>query len=337
MTLQTLSWVAQCVNGIVAPEHHHAVFSQFLPLTHAGVSDLSFCAGGMRYREQLKATQALAVLVHARDQAICPAIAIIVSDVHKAYAIMTQHLTPDHAVHPYIHPTATLDPTATIAKSAFIGPYCMIGKHAIIGEKVCLKSHVTIGDYVNIGDASVLHPQVTLYPHSVLGQRVILHAGVVLGADGFGWTHQDFPVQKIHHLGYVIIGDDVEIGANSCVDRGVLMATTLGDRVKVDNLVHIGHNTSIGPDTLIAGCATIAGSVQIGARCKLGGRCLVNGHLNIPDDTTLIGGTTVGKTIVTAGVYASGMLAEPLHQWKRNVLSWPRLSDMVKRWRVYSS
>jgi UDP-3-O-[3-hydroxymyristoyl] glucosamine N-acyltransferase len=217
-----------------------------------------------------------------------------------------------------IHPSAVIHPTATIAENVHIAENVTVKAHAAIGKGSRIGAGCVISDNVHIGEHCLLHPNVTLYANVTTGHRVILHSGCVIGSDGFGYAPGPRGAMKIHHLGSVKLGDDVEIGANTCIDRGTLGNTTIGDRTKIDNLCQIGHNVQIGTDCIIAGRAGISGSVTIGSRVTMGGSCVTVDHITIGDDVTLAGGTGVSKNI-PAGETWGGSPAVPVKKWIRGL------------------
>ncbi len=216
---------------------------------------------------------------------------IEVDDADVALTKVLTALSPDEpAKAPGIHPSAVIGPGAKIDAGAFIGPFCSIGAGASVGKGSVLISHVSLGDHVSIGSNTTLHPQVTIYSRSRVGNSVILHAGVSIGADGFGYRPD--PAQglvKLPHKGIVEIHDHVEIGAGSCVDRARFGATVIGMGTKIDNLVQIGHNCRVGKFTVICGCTGIAGSVTIGDGVQIGGNCGIGDNLTIGNGAKIAG------------------------------------------------
>jgi len=237
-----------------------------------------------------------------------------------------------------IHPTAIVDPTAIIAPSALIGPHAVIGARCSIGAMTQVGAGCVLGDDVSIGASSVLYPRVTIYYGVKVGDRAILHSGVVLGADGFGFAPDPSLSKgawgKIPQLGVVLVGHDVEIGANTTIDRGALDNTVIGDGVKIDNQVMIGHNCQIGAHTAIAACAGIAGSTIIGSRCTIGGKAGISGHLLIGDDVHISGGTDVIANIEQPGRYTGVYPFAEHKEWQRNAAVITQLSSLRKRLRL---
>ena len=235
-----------------------------------------------------------------------------------------------------IHPTAVISPFASISSSCNIGPYCNIEAGAIVGEGVSLGAHVNIGKNAQIGANSVLSPMVSVYHDCSIGERVIIHSGAVIGADGFGFA-PDFNSSggewvKIPQIGRVQIGNDVEIGANTTIDRGALDDTIIGDGCKIDNQVQIAHNVRVGPLTVIAGCAAIAGSTVVGKLCIIGGSANLAGHLNIADRTTVSGGTSITRSITEPGQHFTSVFPFTTHlEWEKNAAIVRSLDKLRKR------
>jgi len=237
-----------------------------------------------------------------------------------------------------IHPSAIVDPTASISPSAFIGPHAVIGARCRIGAMTQIGAGCVLGDDVDIGASSVLYPRVTIYYGVKVGDRAIIHSGVVLGADGFGFAPDPSLSKgawgKIPQLGVVLVGHDVEIGANTTIDRGALDNTVVGDGVKIDNQVMIGHNCQIGAHTAIAACVGIAGSTIIGSRCTIGGMAGISGHLLIGDDVHISGGTGVIASIEQPGRYTGVYPFAEHKEWQRNAAVITQLSGLRKRLRA---
>ncbi len=277
------------------------------------------------YIRFLPLTGAGAVILGAAVAGDCPVAALVVRDPRIAYARAAALLYPEPAPVAGIDPTASVSPRATVAASAGIGPHVVVGDDAVIGEGVDIGAGSYIGPSARVGDYTRLHAHVTLQAGVHVGKRCILHPGAVIGADGFGYVREAARWVKVPQVGSVQVGDDVEIGANTTVDRGALRDTVIEDGVKIDNLVQIAHNCRIGAHTAIAACVGISGSVTVGRRCMLGGGVGIAGHLEICDDCVITGFTMVTKSIHEPGSYSSGWAARPSGAWRREVAALRRL------------
>jgi UDP-3-O-[3-hydroxymyristoyl] glucosamine N-acyltransferase len=295
-------------------------------LSHAESGSLSFLANS-RYRRQLETTKATAVLVGAEDAAHCPVAALIHSNPYLAYARIAALMHPEPSPASGVHPSAVVSSRARIAASASIGPLAVIEDGAEIGERVLLGPGCIVQRGARIGADSVLVSRVNLYPGVTLGQRCILHAGAVVGADGFGFAQNAGTWVKVPQVGSVRIGDDVEIGANTTIDRGAIDDTVVEDGVKLDNQIQVGHNVVIGAHTAIAACTGISGSTVLGQRCMIGGMVGFAGHLTIADDVVVTGCSLVSASIKKPGSYSSGMPTVETRLWRRMVAHLRRLDS----------
>jgi UDP-3-O-[3-hydroxymyristoyl] glucosamine N-acyltransferase len=295
-------------------------------LSRAGSGSLSFLANS-RYRKQLETTRATAVLLTAEDAAHCPVAALIDPNPYLAYARIAALIHPSIAATPGVHPSAVVASGARIAASAAIGPLAVIEADAEIGERVSVGPGCIVQRGASIGADSSLLSRVNLYPGVTLGRRCILHAGAVIGADGFGFAPNDGTWVKVPQVGSVRIGDDVEIGANTTIDRGAIDDTVVEDGVKLDNQIQVGHNVIIGAHTAIAACTGISGSTVIGQRCMIGGMVGFAGHLSIADDVVVTGCSLVSASIKKSGSYSSGMPTVETKLWRRMVAHLRRLDS----------
>jgi UDP-3-O-[3-hydroxymyristoyl] glucosamine N-acyltransferase len=293
-------------------------------LSRADSGALSFLANS-RYRRQLESTRATAVLVAPADEAHCPVAALIDPNPYLAYARIATLLHPDLEAPAGIHPTAVVAGGARIAASASIGPLSVIEDDAEIGERVLVGPGCIVQRGARVGADSKLLSRVSLYAGVTLGQRCVLHAGAVVGADGFGFALNAGAWVKVPQVGSVQVGDDVEIGANTTIDRGAIDDTVVANGVKLDNQIQVGHNVIIGAHTAIAGCTGISGSTVIGQRCMIGGMVGFAGHLTIADDVVVTGCSLVSASIKQAGSYSSGMPAVETRLWRRMVAHLRRL------------
>lgn len=286
----------------------------------------------VRYRKYLTETQASAVILAAANLTECQTNALILNNPYLGYAKVAALFERKPMSNHGIHPTAVIGEGCQVHPTASIGPLCSIGAGVSIAENATIGAGCVIGDRSCIGAHTRLWPRVTIYHDVQIGQQVIIHSGAVIGSDGFGFAQDKGIWQKVPQLGTVIIGNDVEIGANTTIDRGALENTVLHDGVKIDNLVQIGHNVSIGAHTAIAGCVGVAGSTKIGRHCAIGGAANVGGHISIADGVMLTGGTTTTQSIAEPGVYSSGtVLAQPAFAWKKTLIHLQQLDNLVHR------
>ena len=299
-------------------------------LANADSESLSFFAN-KAYREQFRNTNAAAVLVHPDDANDCPVNALLADDPYLAYARIAGilHPYPDLAVG--IHQSAVVAVSACVPDSAQVSANVVIDDDCVIGERVFIGPGVVIGPRCEIGDGSRLLANATLVQDVQMGARCIVHPGAVIGADGFGNAKSGAAWVKVPQLGGVRIGDDVEIGANTTVDRGAIDDTVIGNGVRLDNQIQIGHNVEIGEHTAMAAFAAVAGSTKIGKRCMFGGRSGMAGHLNIGDDVFIGGATMVSKDIREPGYYLASFPAEKDRDWKRQVARFRRLDKLAQR------
>jgi UDP-3-O-[3-hydroxymyristoyl] glucosamine N-acyltransferase len=295
-------------------------------LLHADDGALSFLANP-RYRRQMQSTRATAVLVAAEHAEACPVAALIDPNPYLAYARIAELLHPQEPPAAGIHPSAVVARSARVAASATVGPLTVLEDDVEIGERVFLGPACVVQRGAWIGADSRLMTRVNVCAAVRIGQRCIVHAGAVIGADGFGFAPDAGTWVKVPQVGSVQIGDDVEIGANTTIDRGAIDDTVLENGVKLDNQIQVGHNVTIGAHTAIAGCVGISGSTTIGRRCMIGGAVGIAGHLTIADDVVVTGYSLVSASIRQAGSYSSGMPAVETRKWRRMVAHLRRLDD----------
>jgi UDP-3-O-[3-hydroxymyristoyl] glucosamine N-acyltransferase len=303
---------------------------QVAPLETAGPGDLSFLTN-RKYQKLLSTTRAAAVLL-AQDSADATQMPrIVCKNPYASYARIAALINPEVRPAAGIHAKAVIDAQASVAPSASVGPCAVIEKGAQIGDGAVIGANCFVGQGARIGAHSRLHPNATVYHDCVIGERVILHSGVVIGADGFGMAMDEGRWLKIPQIGRVVIGDDVEVGASTTIDRGALDDTVIEEGVKLDNQIQIGHNCHIGAHTAIAGCTGIAGSTRIGKYCMLGGNAMISGHLTIADRVVVSGGTLVAKSITEAGTYTAVFPMQPHAQWLRNAAMVRHLHELMER------
>jgi UDP-3-O-[3-hydroxymyristoyl] glucosamine N-acyltransferase len=302
-------------------------------LETAGASQIAFVVNP-RYVPALRRTSAGAVLLHERLLAHYSGPALVVDNPHACFARIAAWLHPEPAPHPGIHPSAIVDTRARIAPTASVGPHCVIEAEVVIGDAVVVGAGCYIGRASSVGATTRLMPRVSIAHECTIGAECIIHYGAVIGSDGFGYAQEDGRWLKVPQLGRVRIGDRVEIGANTTVDRGALHDTVIADGVKLDNLIQIAHNVEIGADTAIAACVGIAGSARVGRRCMIGGQVGIAGHIEIADDVQVLGKSLVAGSIREPGVYSASIKAERVESWRRNAARLNQLDDMARRLRA---
>jgi UDP-3-O-[3-hydroxymyristoyl] glucosamine N-acyltransferase len=258
-----------------------------------------------------------------------------VDDPYHAFALVTQLWRQRHSPQSpaRIHPSAFIDSTATLAAGVSVGAFACIGEGAVIGAGARIAEHCVIGRHAQVGADSRLSAHVTVADGCRIGARCIVHPGAVIGADGFGFALHQGQWIKIEQLGGVLIGDDVEIGANTCIDRGALQDTVLEDGVKLDNLVQIGHNVRVGKHTAMAGCAGVAGSATIGAHCTVGGGAIVLGHLSLADHVHVSAASVVTRSILKPGNYTGLFPIDDNAVWEKNAATLKQLHTLRERLR----
>lgn len=304
--------------------------SQIATLETAQPSQISFLTNS-KYRAQLAGTQAGAVILAEADAGATDLPRIVSDNPYAYFAKVSAMLNPLPEAKPGVHPGAVIgagariDATASIAATAVIGEGATIGAHSVIGEGCCVGANVFIGSHAR------LYPRVVIYHDCVLGDNLIAHSGAVIGADGFGIAMDEGRWIKIQQIGRVVIGNDVEIGANTTIDRGALDDTVIEDGVKLDNQIQIGHNVRIGAHTAIAGCVGIAGSTTIGSYCRIGGGAGIAGHLQIADHVEIAAFTLISKSIREAGSYTGIFPFAKTADWRKNAVHLRRLDDLAQR------
>jgi UDP-3-O-[3-hydroxymyristoyl] glucosamine N-acyltransferase len=316
--------------GLVLRGDPEARVTGVATLRDARPGTLSFLTNP-RYRKFLADTRATAVVLDEATSGACPVAALIAPNPYAAYARIAAWLHPEPAAAAGVHPTAVVDPGARVAASAAIGPHAVIEAGCEVGERAVVGAGTVVGAGSVIGADSRLAARVVLYRRVRIGARCIIHAGAVLGADGFGIAQDRDGWVKVPQLGGVRIGDDVEIGANTTIDRGAIDDTVIEDDVKLDNQIQIGHNVRIGAHTAIAGCVGISGSTTIGQRCMIGGAAGIAGHLEICDGVAVLGLSMVSRSITTPGVYSSGLPVSEAGDWRRVVARLRHLDELFDR------
>ncbi|WP_242204907.1 MULTISPECIES: UDP-3-O-(3-hydroxymyristoyl)glucosamine N-acyltransferase [unclassified Pseudomonas] len=299
-------------------------------LQEAGPAQLSFLANP-QYRKYLAGSQAAALLLKEADAEGFAGNALVVPDPYLAYARISHLFDPKPKAPAGIHPSAVIAADAVVDPTASVGPFVVIEAGARIGAQVTLGAHCFVGARSEIGEGGWLAPRVTLYHDVRIGQRVVIQSGAVLGGEGFGFANEKGIWQKIAQIGGVTIGDDVEIGVNTAIDRGALADTVIGNGVKLDNQIQIAHNVQVGDHTAMAACVGISGSTKIGKHCMLAGGVGLVGHIDICDNVFLTGMTMVTHSITEPGAYSSGTAMQPAAEWRKSAARIRQLDDIARR------
>lgn len=306
------------------------VIDSVAAIDEANEGHISFISNP-KYIKSLEGCSASAVVLSQELAENFPGNSLISEDPYLTIAEIINLLYRQAAVTPFVHPNSNIAKDTKLAPDITIGPFVTIEEGVTIESGVQIGAGCYVGKNSSIGRNSLLHPNVNIYSDSKIGSDVIIHSGAVIGADGFGFALQkDKSWFKILQIGNVIIGDRVEVGANTCIDRAALGSTILHDGVKLDNLIQIGHNVVIGNDTAIAASAAVAGSTKIGKRCQIGGSTGISGHLQIADNVTITGKSFVIKSIRKAGIYSSGITADDNVKWRKNAVRFKQLDDLAK-------
>jgi UDP-3-O-[3-hydroxymyristoyl] glucosamine N-acyltransferase len=307
--------------------------SRVATLAGAGADAVTFLANPL-YREQLAATHAAAVVLEERFASESPVACLVCTNPYATFARIAAHLHPAPVIPPGVHPAASVAPDAVVPESAHVGAGAVIGAGCRLGAGVVIGPGSVLGTEVSVGAHSRLAPHVTVLDRVTIGARCIIHAGAVIGSDGFGFAEDQGEWVKIPQLGTVQVGDDVEIGANTTIDRGTIEATIIEDGVKLDNLVQIAHNVRVGAHTVMAAMSGAAGSTKIGRRCKIGGGAVIANQLTICDDVMLLFRSVVTKSIREPGIYGGALPADEAARWRRNVSRLRNLDTMAQRLRA---
>lgn len=325
----TLREIAARLGGTVIGDPDTAI-DRVATLENAQAGAIAFLANE-RYAPWLKTTGASAVILapHMRDATELPR--IVCDNPYAFFARVSALLNPAPPAVPGIHPTAVIDATARIDASAEIGPLVAVGADVAVGAGCIIGPGCVLGDGVKLGEATRLHANVTIYHDCIIGSRVILHSGVVIGADGFGIAFAEDRWVKVPQIGRVVIGDDVEIGANTTVDRGAIEDTVIEEGVKLDNLIQVAHNVRIGAHTAVAACAGIAGSAKIGRFCRIGGSSGIAGHITIADHVEISAHTLITKSIDRPGTYSGAYPFDANREWRRNAAHLRHLAELADR------
>lgn len=301
------------------------------PIQQSSPGHVTFLTNPL-YRKHLASTKASAVILSEADLQDCHVNAIVSRNPYYTYAKIARYFDQQPVQAGGIHPTAVIGQFCDIDPSASLGPYAVIGDHVKIGPQAVIGPHSTVGEGAAIGAETRLDAHVTIYHGVKIGQRCHISSGAVIGGDGFGFAQHQRTWHKVPQVGSVYIGDDVDIGANTSIDRGAIEDTVIENGVKLDNLIQIGHNVRVGADTVIAGCVAIAGSATIGKNCIIGGGAAIAGHISVADQVILTGHATVTKSITEPGMYSSGIVgAVPTDEFRKNNARFYRLEHLMQR------
>jgi UDP-3-O-[3-hydroxymyristoyl] glucosamine N-acyltransferase len=306
----TLGQITSRLGGRVAGDPQIQI-RQVGSLESAAAGQIAFFTS-RKYLAKLEATHAAAVILAPENETLTARPRIVADNPYAYFARVSQLFNTVQLQSPGVHPSAVVSPKAKLGNNVSIGPGCVVGDNAVIGDDTCL------------------YPRVVIYPGCVIGKRVVMHAGVVVGADGFGIAPDGDRWVKIPQIGGVRIGDDVEVGANTTIDRGALDDTVIEDGVKLDNQIQIGHNVRIGAHTAIAGCVGIAGSAVIGAHCTIGGAAMIHGHIRIVDRVHVSAGTLISRSILKPGTYTGFYPFDEHETWRRTAARLRRLTKAKK-------
>lgn len=310
------------------------LISSVATLQSAEAGQISFLANS-RYRRYLTSTRASAVILRPEDQQACPVNAVISPNPYLIYAHVATLLNPVAAAPAGCHPSAVIEQGSNIDPTASIGANCSIGANTSIGAGAQIGPGCVIGNNVTVGAETCLMANISVCDAVKIGDRVLIQPGAVIGSDGFGFAPDQGEWVKVPQLGSVMIGNDVEIGANTTIDRGALEDTVIEEGVILDNQIQIAHNVRIGAHTAIAGATAIAGSTTIGKRCQIGGAVGIVGHLEVVDDVHITAMSLVTGNIKQPGIYSSGTPLGGNKEWRKNAARFSQLDDMARRLRAF--
>ena len=325
----TLGELGKRVNGSIQGDPD-CVITSVSTLKNAQPQQITFLTNPA-YKPYLATTQASAVIVNNDAKHDGNTNYLVVDNPHACYAKIAQLLHPAESVPASIHETASVASSSQIASSVAIANNVVIDDHVTIGENVVIGANTYIGKHCKIGRDTIIYSNVSIYPDVVVGERSIIHAGAVIGSDGFGQAFDGERWLKVPQLGGVRIGNEVEIGANTSIDRGAIDNTIIEDGVKLDNQIQIAHNVRLGAHTVIAACTGIAGSAHIGKHCMIGGFVAIAGHITIADGVAITATSLISKSISQAGTYSSSIPVEPVRVWRRYVARFKQLDAFAKR------
>ena len=324
-----LAEIAALADGELRGDGDHEVRG-LASLGSAGPRDLSFVVSA-KHRAALAASAAGAMILPEALADLFEGPRVVVADPYLAYAAVSRAFDPLLGQPASVHPGAHVHPDAALGEDVHVGAGTVIEAGARIGRGTRLLGGGFVGRGASVGEDGLIHPNVVIYHDVHVGDRAVVHASATLGSDGFGFAPERGRWRKIHQLGRLVIGDDVEIGAGTCIDRGALDDTEIGDGVIIDNLVHIAHNVKVGAGTAIAGCVGIAGSTTIGERCTIAGAVAINGHIEIADGSRINGGSVITRSTRAGGAYASGTPMQEVEAWRRSAVRHTQLDALHRR------
>ena len=326
----SLQKIATLTNSIIKG-NEELIIKDVATLQDAISGEISFVSNP-KYKKLLDSTQASVVILSPKLADDFQGNALVNDDPYLTFAKVVNLFYQRGVPQSNIHSSAVIAENTTIGDNVSIAANVVIDLGVTIGSNSIIEAGSIIGEDSSIGSGALIHANVTIYKSIKIGINSIIHSGAVIGSDGFGFAPQsDKSWYKILQIGNVVIGDDVEIGANTTIDRAALGSTIIGDGVKLDNQIQIAHNVQIGNLTIIAGSAGIAGSTTIGERCKIGGAVAISGHLNIADDVIITGRSMVMSSIKAPGVYSSGIVTDENRKWRRNAARFRHLDEMAKK------
>jgi UDP-3-O-[3-hydroxymyristoyl] glucosamine N-acyltransferase len=306
------------------------VVSRVGTLSNAGPDAITFLANP-HYRTQLERTRAAAVILAPRDRDACPVASLVHPEPYLIYARIAAELHPLPSVVAGVHATAVVAASSRVASSAQVDAQVVIGSDCTIADEALIGAGSVLGTNVSVGKGTRIGPRVTVLDGVRIGARCIVHPGAVIGADGFGFAPDRGAWQKIPQVGGVVIGDDVEIGANTTIDRGAIDDTVIEDGVKLDNLVQIAHNVRLGAHTIMAAMSGVAGSTKVGKRCMIGGGAVMINSLTICDDVMFTFRSIVTRSVDEPGTYSGHLPAEEAGSWRKNAARFRKLDELADR------
>lgn len=310
--------------------HADLVITAIAPVQSAESGHISFIANP-KYKKHLDGCQASAMILHQQLADEFQGAALISHNPYATYARIAALFSPDYMPAAQIHPRAIVDDNVVIGEGCYIGPNTVIEAGSVIGNNCYIAAGVYIGRHSHVGNGSRLNANVSIYSGCTIGERAIIHSGAVIGADGFGFAQDQGEWIKVPQTGGVLIGNDVEIGASTTIDRGAIENTIISDGVKLDNQIQIAHNVKIGAHTAIAGCSGVAGSTIIGKHCTIAGMCTIVGHIELADDVHVTAMSLITKSINKAGSYSSGTGFEETANWRKNSVRFRQLDSISRR------